>query len=142
MRQIIKCSVDDYTTLAGIWERSVRATHFFLDENAINDIKEALIPKYFPEVDMYAVSDNDTLVGFIGMSGDMIEMLFIDSDSRGMGYGSALIDYATDKGATKVDVNEQNHSALAFYKAKGFKITGRDETDAAGLPYPILHLSL
>ncbi|MBD5359047.1 MAG: GNAT family N-acetyltransferase, partial [Bacteroides sp.] len=41
-----------------------------------------------------------------------------------------------------VDVNEQNISALNFYLAKGFKVTGRDETDEAGRPYPILHLSL
>ena len=71
-------------------------------------------------------------------------MLFIDSNrrGRGRGYGSALIEFAKQHGATKVDVNEQNPSALNFYKAKGFRINGRDETDDAGRPYPILHLSL
>lgn len=72
----------------------------------------------------------------------MIEMLFIDSDIRGRGYGSALMDFAMRQGATKVDVNEQNPSALNFYKAKGFRVVARDERDAAGMPYPILHLSL
>ncbi|MBD5243790.1 MAG: GNAT family N-acetyltransferase, partial [Barnesiella sp.] len=33
-------------------------------------------------------------------------------------------------------------SALNFYQARGFRIIGRDETDEAGRPYPILHLSL
>lgn len=80
--------------------------------------------------------------GFIGMSHDSIEMLFIDSDRRGQGYGSALIEFAKQRGATKVDVNEQNLSALNFYKAKGFRIISRDETDDGGRPYPILHLSL
>ena len=57
-------------------------------------------------------------------------------------YGSALIEFAKQEGATKVDVNDQNLSALNFYKAKGFRIISRDETDDVGRPYPILHLSL
>ena len=142
MYKIVKCNEVDYMTLQGIWERSVRATHKFLDETSIYKIKEALIPDYFPNVDLYAVSDNDTLFGFIGLHEDKIEMLFIDSDNRGHGYGSMLIEFAKQGGASKVDVNEQNPLALAFYQAKGFHVTGRDETDDVGRPYPILHLSL
>ena len=139
---IVKCNKEDYTTLSAIWERSVRATHDFLDEDTITEIKAALVPNYFHNVELYAVSNNGTLIGFIGLRDDMIEMLFIDSHSREQGYGSSLIKFAIDCGATKVDVNEQNSLALAFYQAKGFKIIGRDTTDDAGRPYPILHLSI
>lgn len=142
MMKIKRCSKDDYTALVGIWERSVRATHDFLDEAAISEIKSALVPGYFPNVGLYAVtSDNDSPAGFIGLCADRIEMLFVDSDVRGRGYGSALIEFARELGVTKVDVNEQNPQALAFYQAKGFRIIGRDETDEAGRPYPILHLA-
>lgn len=142
MLRIVKCDRDDYEMLVGIWERAVRATHHFLDELAIDEIKAALIPDYFPNVELWAVADDEAVAGFIGLGGDMIEMLFIDSDRMGRGFGSALIDFAQKRGITKVDVNEQNPSALAFYQAKGFRVTGRDETDEAGRPYPILHLSL
>ena len=142
MQKIVKCNKEDYGTLSAIWERSVRATHDFLDEETITEIKAALVPSYFPNVELYAVSHNGSLAGFIGLRDDMIEMLFIDSRSRGQGYGSSLIEFALGHGATKVDVNEQNPRALAFYQAKGFKIIGRDATDDAGRPYPILHLSL
>lgn len=140
--KIIKCNKDNYATLAGIWERSVRATHDFLSEEVFDEIKSALIPDYFPHVELYAIVDNGIVTGFIGLSSDTIEMLFIDNVCRHKGYGSALIDFARQKGITKVDVNEQNPSALNFYKAKGFRIIGRDETDDANRPYPILHLSL
>ena len=140
--EIIRCTEEDYETLAGIWERSVMATHDFLKEEDFNEIKTALIPDYFSNVDLYAISENGVYAGFIGLSPDSIEMLFIDSDRRDRGYGSALTEFAKQHGATKVDVNEQNPSALNFYKAKGFRINGRDETDDAGRPYPILHLSL
>ena len=140
--EIVKCNEVDYETLAGIWERSVLATHSFLRVEDFNEIKTMLIPNYFPNVNLYAIADNGVYAGFIGMSPDSIEMLFIDSDRRGQGYGSALIEFAKQRGATKVDVNEQNLSALNFYKAKGFRIISRDETDDGGRPYPILHLSL
>ena len=142
MQKIVKCNKEDYATLSAIWERSVRATHDFLNEDTITEIKAALMPTYFPNVELYAMSHNGSLTGFIGLRNDMIEMLFIDSHSRGQGYGSSLIEFALDRGVTKVDVNEQNPRALAFYQAKGFKIIGRDSYDEAGRPYPILHLSL
>lgn len=140
--EIVRCNEEDFETLAGIWERSVMATHVFLKEVDFFEIKAALIPDYFPNVDLYSIADNGVYVGFIGLSPDSIEILFIDSDRRGQGYGSALIEFAKQRGATKVDVNEQNPSALNFYKAKGFRVIGRDETDDAGRPYPILHLSM
>ena len=41
-----------------------------------------------------------------------------------------------------VDVNEQNEQAYGFYRHLGFKVIGRDATDASGEPYPILHLKI
>lgn len=140
--KIVKCGEDDYATLAGIWERSVMATHNFLKEADFNEIKAALIPDYFPNVDLYAVVDNGAYAGFVGLSAGSIEMLFIDNLRRGQGYGSILMEFAKQQGATKIDVNEQNASALNFYKAKGFRVMSRDAADDVGRPYPILHLSL
>ena len=88
--EIIRCNEEDYETLAGIWERSVMATHSFLKEKDFNAIRAALIPDYFPNVELYAIVENNLYAGFIGLSLDTIEMLFIDSDRRRQGYGSAL----------------------------------------------------
>ena len=142
MQTIVKCDKNDFAALAAIWERSVRATHLFLDEDSIAAIKAALVPYYFPNVELYAVVENNSPLGFIGLREDMIEMLFVDDNCRGRGFGSALVEFAMQKGVKRVDVNEQNPSALAFYCAKGFMVVGRDEVDDAGRPYPILHLSL
>lgn len=139
---IVRCGAGDYHALAQIWERSVRATHGFLTEEAIAGIKARLIPVYFPAVTLYAAVAAGTAVGFIGLSGDMIEMLFVDDSYRGCGIGSALVGFAIAGGATKVDVNEQNPQALGFYLSKGFRVAGRDATDSDGRPYPIIHLSL
>lgn len=142
MRKIIECNEGEYETLCEIWERSVRASHGFLTDKAVLEIKSALIPDYFPAVRLYAIEDDGRLTAFIGLAQDRIEMLFVDASMRGMGYGTALIGFARDNGARFVDVNEQNPAALRFYLDAGFHIIGHDETDGAGRPYPILHLSL
>lgn len=142
MDRIVKCTKVDYNTLSEIWERSVRSTHEFLPENIIKEIKDLLIPMYFPNVDLYAINNNGCLTGFMGLANGKIEMLFIDCNQQGLGYGSELIDFAKEHGATRVDVNEQNPAALNFYKSKGFQFVSRDEKDENGRPYPILHLAL
>ncbi len=149
----------DYPILVEIWERAVRSSHHFLSEADIAEIREALVPLYFPNVHLYVLEIGKTtsthengqtssspanehiIAGFIGLLDNKIEMLFVDSRYQGKGYGTALIDFAFRKGAVAVDVNEQNPSALAFYISKGFRIISRDPTDESNRPFPILHLS-
>ena len=82
--EIVRCNEKDYETLAGIWERSVMTTHSFLKEDDFFEIKAALIPDYYPNVDLYAIADNGVYAGFIGLRLDSIEMLFIDVAVRVM----------------------------------------------------------
>ena len=142
MNRIEPCDENDYLTLAEIWERSVRATHEFLTEADILDIRESLISTYFKAVNLYVIFDEDVISGFIGLSEHCIEMLFIDSTRMGKGLGTQLVEFAKSSGADSVDVNEQNPQALGFYQARGFHVVSRDEYDSDGRHYPILHLSL
>ena len=43
MEKIVRCNKENYPTLSAIWERAVRATHDFLDEDTIAEIKAALV---------------------------------------------------------------------------------------------------
>lgn len=142
MNRIEPCNEKDYQTLVEIWERSVRATHEFLTEKDITDIRKSLIPIYFKAVNIYVIFDEDIITGFIGLSGHNIEMLFIDPGHMGKGLGTQLIEFAKSLGVDSVDVNEQNPKALGFYQSKGFHVVSRDEFDGDGKHFPILHLSL
>ncbi|MCM1206747.1 MAG: GNAT family N-acetyltransferase [Firmicutes bacterium] len=134
----------DYERLTDLWLASVRATHDFLTEEDLEYYHRRIPCDYMPNVELYAVRNSrGAWAGFVGISGSMIEMLFVHPDDMGKGTGSMLLRFAMkDKGMRKVDVNEQNHRALRFYLAHGFNVTGRDATDCEGKPYPILHLAM
>lgn len=52
------------------------------------------------------------ILGFMRVSGDDIEMLFIDPDFMGKGIGKILLLHAINNlNVKKVDVNEQNEKA-------------------------------
>ena len=134
----------DYIELVTVWEASVRATHHFLKEEDIQFFKPLILNEYLKAVSLYCIRDNDGAIqGFMGLSPDAIEMLFIHPNFRGKGIGKILTDYALKEcNITKVDVNEQNEQAIGFYEKMGFKVVGRSQTDAMGKPYPILHMEL
>lgn len=138
---IRKIEATDYPLLIEIWESAVLHTHDFLKEEDFNYYKEQ-IPMYFEQVTLLGYEEG-TLVGFMGVSGENLEMLFVHNDSRGKGIGKKLITYGIDRlKVTKVDVNEQNSQAVSFYKHMGFQILKRSGLDGQGKEYPILHMGL
>lgn len=139
---IRKTKKTDYPTLVKIWESAVRNTHDFLNVEDFNYYKEN-IPNYFEHVKLFGYEVDGTLVGFMGISDENLEMLFIDHNSRGKGIGKKLIIHGIDHlKISKVDVNEQNLQAVGFYKHIGFQILKRSEVDGQGKEYPILHMGL
>lgn len=135
---------DDREQLLGLWERSVRATHHFLEERDIVALRPLVAEELASDtVEWWAlVSTADAPVGFLGFANDTIEALFIDPDHRGRGGGKRLVAHAQSLsgGALAVDVNEQNDAALQFYESLGFSVMSRSPTDGAGRPFPILHM--
>lgn len=141
LTNILNTHSKSHSELLKIWEASVRATHAFLNEQHIVQIKELIIQHhYFDHVQLFHVERNEQIVGFMGLAYHKIEMLFIDPAFFNQGIGSQLIQYALNLGAYEVDVNEQNPNALNFYKKHGFEQVARSEFDAEGNPFPILHL--
>ncbi|WP_281559322.1 acetyltransferase [Thalassomonas sp. RHCl1] len=135
---------EDHQELVDLWEASVRATHDFLSEADIQFLKPLILNDYLDAVTLRCIKDgSNTILGFLGVAEGNIEMLFVLPANRGQGVGKTLTRYAIEElAATKVDVNEQNPQALAFYQKLGFKVTGRSPLDGQGKPFPLLHLSL
>ena len=131
----------EYREVVDLWEASVRATHHFLKEEDIAYFKPLILNTYLDAVELKCIKVNEKIVGFLGVAEQKLEMLFIHPEYRGKKVGKTLLEYSIDKlNVDKVDVNEQNEQAVGFYNHLGFKIIKRSELDAAGKPYPILHM--
>ncbi|BBD37628.1 GNAT family N-acetyltransferase [Aminobacter sp. Y103A] len=133
----------DNAVLVAIWEDAVRATHHFLGEDDIQFFRPLVRDDYLPAVEMLVAEDSDGKpVGFIGLDGPKVEMLFVSTSQHGKGIGKALIEHVGRlKGPLAVDVNEQNPGGVAFYLKCGFRQVGRSERDGQGKPFPLLHLA-
>ena len=127
------------TKLVAIWQRSVKATHTFLSPSEIAEIRE-YVPQALNRVPVLVVAfDESEPVGFLGIAGSKLEMLFLDPAVRRQGLGHQLVAYGFDHYAIDQGVvNEQNLAAVGFYQHLGFEIVARSPIDEQGQPYPIL----
>lgn len=140
---IEKCEFADYDSLINLWEKSVRATHHFLTEPEILFYKKKIAEEYFDFVTLYKLIVAGDIIGFIGIKGKKLEMLFLHPAHFRKGYGKLLLDYAINStGTTSVDVNQENKTACEFYKSMGFKPFAVSEKDGEGKEHPIIHLVL
>lgn len=135
-----KATKDEYVLILEIWEKSVRHTHDFLDEEDIQFYKN-VIPEYLENVDLVLWKDEQRIIGFSGTSEEELVMLFLEPIFIGKQYGSEiLMELIASESIKRIDVNTQNEHAKRFYLNHGFEIESEDAVDGFGKPYPITHL--
>ncbi len=130
--------------LTVVWEDSVKATHSFLSEREIKNIKQ-YVPQALKEVKYLIVVVNETNIpiAFMGITNKKLEMLFVRAEERGKGIGTKLIQYGIKEcSINELTVNEQNPNAKRFYEKNGFQVYKRTQTDEQGNPYPLLYMKL
>src|SRR5690554_114941 len=126
-----------------VWEDSVLATHDFLTRSDFEEIKELAASINFNDFQVFCLTAENTIMGFIGVADNKIEMLFLDPKYFGQGFGLKLLNFAVNElNADKLDVNEQNTKALRFYQKFGFEIFERTDKDDQGRNYPLLRMKL
>lgn len=125
-----------------IWEDSVRATHLFLSEAEIQEIK-AHVLQALTGVSHLLVAERaqGQPVAFMGIEGPRLEMLFLSPAERGAGLGRQLLEYGIRHyHLQELTVNEQNPQAVGFYQHMGFETYRRTDCDEQGGPYPLLYM--
>lgn len=128
--------------LLEVWEDSVKATHLFLSNEEIKNIKE-YVPQAISGVSHLVIIENESQepIAFMGIEDTKLEMLFIKNSERGKKLGKQLLNYGIENyNVNELVVNEQNPKAKGFYEYMGFKTYKRSELDEQGNPYPILYM--
>ncbi|MEC0309733.1 putative N-acetyltransferase YjaB [Paenibacillus sp. GM2FR] len=131
--------------LVELWLHAVSQTHDFLTEEDIGFYYDMMQNGALRSMEIWVcLNTEQEPIGFMGLDGSKIEMLFVDPRHHGQGTGTTLIRHAEQlKGRRlQVDVNEQNPKAHAFYKKYGFVQIGRSELDGSGKPFPLIHMQL
>ncbi len=130
--------------LLEVWKNSVKATHLFLSNEEIENIKK-YVPQALNKIAHLVVAKNDDNmpIAFMGIENQKLEMLFIKNSKRGKGLGRQLLNYGIENyNVNELTVNEQNPNAKGFYEYMGFRTYKRTELDEQGNPYPILYMRL
>lgn len=79
----------------------------------------------FPQSEVYVYEDENTgkIQGFIGMSDNYIEGIFVCADAQSYGIGKQLLDFVkTTRKQLFLSVYQKNIRALKFYQSGNFKV--------------------
>lgn len=111
----------DLDAVMSIWLNANIEAHHFVDPEywrRCYDTVKAMIP----QAEVY-VSDDNGVNGFIGITGDYIAGIFVDSSARTGGIGSQLLDHAKEnRQKLSLSVYKKNVTAVSFYRKRGFQI--------------------
>ncbi len=129
----------DYGALLDIWLRSVRATHTFLSEEDIRAFLPLVRDHALTELEVWVLfADEGTLMGFMGLSGNRLEALFLAPEFFRRGGGRRLVEHARKLEGTTVAGRQRAEPAGAgLLRVAGLRRRGAiARSTARGSPSP------
>src|SRR5690606_33558994 len=90
--KIRKAGIKDYSKIMEIWEASVKATHDFLKQEDFELFKNLIPNEFLSLLNVFVMEDEGIIPDFCAVSDDNLEMLFVDAESRGKGFGKFAVD--------------------------------------------------
>ena len=123
---------NDLTAVMQIWlDTNIKAHHFIPKEywtDHYETVKE-LLPQ--AEVYVYEADENHQIAGFIGLTGNYIDGIFIKEAVQSKGIGKQLLDYVKkEKGTLRLNVYQKNVRAVSFYRREGFTVQSESMEDS------------
>ena len=121
---IRKFETQDLDTVMQIWLHGNLDAHAFIPASFWKAHFE-MVRDMLPQAELY-VHENEAprqIDGFIGLTGNHIEGIFVAKAARSKGVGKALLEYAKSrKPSLTLSVYQKNQRALAFYRRKQFVV--------------------
>ena len=112
----------DINRVADIWLKTNLKAHFFIPEQYWISNYE-FVKEMLPQAEVYVYEDDKMIQGFIGVSDEYIEGIFVSDEMQSCGIGKMLLDYIKDKkDRLQLKVYQKNVGAMSFYQREGFTI--------------------
>ena len=121
---IRKFETQDLGTVMQIWLHGNLDAHAFIPASFWTGHFE-IVRNMLPQAELYVHESEDTrqIDGFIGLTGNHIEGIFVAKAARSKGVGKALLEYAKSrKPSFTLSVYQKNQRALAFYRREQFVV--------------------
>lgn len=122
---------NDLTAIMQIWLDTNIKTHYFIPKEHWTDNYE-MVRSALPQAEVYVYEDNTTkqIDGFIGLSDDYIEGIFVRESVQSNGIGKQLLEHAKCvKSNMSLSVYQRNTRAIQFYQREQFVIQFENTDD-------------
>ena len=119
----------DINKVAEIWLDTNIKTHYFISAQYWKSNFE-LVKELLLQATVYVYEDKQEIQGFIGLSNEYIEGIFVSAEMQSQGIGKILLNYVKGKrNKLIINVYQKNTRAISFYQREGFEIqySGLDE---------------
>lgn len=119
----------DINKVAEIWLDTNIKTHYFISAQYWKSNFE-LVKELPLQATVYVYEDKQEIQGFIGLSNEYIEGIFVSAEMQSQGIGKILLNYVKGKRNKLIlNVYQKNTRAISFYQREGFEIqySGLDE---------------
>ena len=122
----------DINRVADIWLKTNLKAHFFIPEQYWISNYE-FVKEMLPQAEVYVYEDDKMIQGFIGVSDEYIEGIFVSEEMQSCGIGKMLLDYIKDKkDRLQLKVYQKNVRAMSFYQREGFTIQSEEMDEFTG----------
>lgn len=124
---------NDLPTIMRIWLDANIKAHSFIPEKYWTDNYEA-VQRVLPQAQVYVYENNANRIdGFIGLSNDYIEGIFVREGVRSNGIGKQMLNYAKRmKSKMSLRVYQKNIRAIRFYQREQFTIQAEGVDENTG----------
>ena len=119
----------DINKVAEIWLDTNIKTHYFISAQYWKSNFE-LVKELLLQATVYVYEDKQEIQGFIGLSNEYIEGIFVSAEMQSQGIGKILLNYVKGKRNKLIlNVYQKNTRAISFYQREGLEIqySGLDE---------------
>ena len=121
---IRKFEARDLDAVMQIWLHGNLDAHAFIPASFWTEHFK-MVRDLLPQAELYVHENEDTrqIDGFIGLTENHIEGIFVAKSARSKGIGRALLEYAKSrKPRLTLSVYQKNERALAFYRREQFAV--------------------
>lgn len=127
IRELHKADIDK---VADIWlDTNIKAHSFIPTEYWESNFE--LVKEMMLQAEVYVYEVDYEIQGFIGMTDEYINGIFVCGEMQSQGIGKSLLDYAkSKKKKLLLNVYQKNARAISFYQREGFDIQCSDLDEA------------